>query len=143
MSGRLGQKLVSGPGSPNSGVQPTDQELCLVVDDRWGFCCQFVTVEAECYLLPFQRLVFVETDRSGATLKAVFSSHEVLLKGRNLAQVKDALARSRNFTVRAVDVRRTEDYRDEDLFISCIEVTEIESDAALSPDSRKPAPEGV
>jgi hypothetical protein len=113
----------------------------LVIDERWGFCCEFQTVEGESYLLPFQRLVFVETNRDGDTLKAAFSSHEVVLKGRNLAQVKAALARSRNFVARAFDVRRKGDYRDADLFISSVEVTEIEPSIAPAPDDREPARE--
>jgi hypothetical protein len=141
MSGRLGQKLASRPGSVNPGIRPSDQELCLIVDERWGFCCEFQTVEGDSYLLPFQRLVFVETNHGGDTLKAAFSSHEVVLKGHNLAQVKAALARSRNFVARAFDVRRKGDYGDEQLFISSVEVTEIESNIMLPPDARRPAPE--
>ncbi|HWA09457.1 MAG TPA: hypothetical protein VG838_08420 [Opitutaceae bacterium] len=139
MSERLVHKLADGqnPGSGSAAV-PRDKALCLVVDERSGFSCEFQTAAGWTWLLPYQRLISVELGDKGDALIAVFLSHQVLVQGANLSRIKEAMARGRNILVRAVPVGRKAEYQGEDVFVSEVQVVEKPTPEAKTLDEGPP-----
>lgn len=141
MIGRLGKKLAD---SRKSDAHPTevagDKELCLVVNDGLGFCCEFHEREGRIWLLPYGRLEFVEMDPEGTVLTVVYSSHEILLKGENLWRIAEALGRGRSLQVQTADPSRKGDYQGDDVFVSEVQITERKQEAFGPPE---PGHEGI
>jgi hypothetical protein len=142
MTGRLSEKL---PGkrsaSPDSTSQEADKELCLVVDERWGFSCEFRANDDAIWLFPYHRFTHTETALDGALLKIGFANHEVRVTGKNLDRIKEAIARGRNLLVQAVDAQRKNDYQGDDVFVSLVEVTEAAPRSKTTPQSGEECPE--
>ena len=141
MSERLGHKLADGEKPvPGSAAVPREKELCLVVDERSGFSCEFQTTSGDAWLFPYHRLTHAEIDPDGGALRATFSSQEVLVEGTNLDKIKEAIARGRNVLVRAVDVRWKADYKGDDVFVSLVQVTEQPPSKEKTLDKEAPSP---
>ena len=136
MIGRLGKKLADSRGGDAPPAEASgEKELCLVVNDGPGFCCQFHETNGRIWLLPYGRLESVEMDPEGTVLTAVYSSHEVLLKGENLWRVAEVMGRGRSLMVQTAEPSRKGDYQGDDVFISEVELTERKQEAVGRPET--------
>lgn len=120
MNEGLSQRLASGRSSP----APKEKDLCLIVDERAGFSCEFQTVEGDAWLFPYARLTYAEAPAVEGVLRVGFSSHLVTIEGANLQKIREGIARGRNVLVRAVETSRRSEYTGDDVFVSCIQVLE-------------------
>jgi hypothetical protein len=136
MSERLGEKLErSLPPAPGPGatVARATRPACLVVDEKCGSACEFQRSNGAVVVLPYHHLSRVELTADGAGLTVAFSETEVRLAGAQLGAIKDALARGCNVCVRAADPRWKSAFRDDEVFVATLEITERKRGATESP----------
>lgn len=127
MSERLGKKLerCRPPAlPPGATAPPAVREACLVVDEKYGVACEFQRSNGSARVLPYHHWSSAEMTADGAGLTVVFSTTEVRIAGAHLEMIKDALARGRNVFVRAVDPRWKSEFRDDEVFVASLEITE-------------------
>ena len=130
MSERLGQKLERSPApvlAPGATAPRAVRQACLVVDEKCGFAGEFHCTDGSAWVLPYGQLAKVVVTADGAGLNVVFSSCEVRIEGERLAKIADAIARGRNVLVRATDPRWKSAFKDDEVFVDSLEITERKS----------------
>ena len=126
MTERLGRKLGLSPAAgPVTPPTRAVRKPCFMVDEKYGFICEFQQADGTALALPYAHLDSVELAADGTSMAVLFSSHEVRIAGARLHKIKEALARSRNILVRAVEPRWKADYANDEVFVAAIQVEEM------------------